>query len=361
MIQFVVIMLFSPSRPEVADASAQVERGPIFDRNGRILAIQTRLDSVTAWRPDIGELQETAALIAPILHLEEREVEERLLSSDGFVTIKRTISPSESEQIEALKQLGKLPGISLRSDWGRSYPEQQAAAHLIGYIGTDNIGLDGIEYFFDDQLSPQSLAHNGAFGNQIYMTIDLNIQHFAEATARQLHDEHEADSVMVLVVETSTGDILASATTPGFDPNNFVKFDNSTRKNRPISYIYEPGSVFKIFSMATILERGGIDLADTFDTSGGYNNPVEGFEIGDLNDYGVLNVAGIIKYSSNVGAAYAAETISRNQLYGGLQSFGFGQESGIELNGEERALLRPARTLVGALESRQYPLVRRWG
>ena len=112
-------------------------------------------------------------------------------------------------------------------------------------------------------------------------------------------------------------------------------------KNRPISFIYEPGSVFKVFSIATILEQGGIDISDRFDTSGGYNNLAEGFRISDLNDYGVLDAAGIIKYSSNVGAAYASETITRDQLHSGLRNFGFGQKSGIELNGEEHALLRP--------------------
>ena len=141
VLQFFIVMLFAPDQPEAVATPVNVERGPIFDRNGRILAIQTQLDSVTAWRPDITAPQETAELIAPILNLDEREVLERLLSSDGFTTIKRTVSPTESEQIETLKQQGKLAGISLRTDWGRNYPEQQTAAHLIGYIGTDNVGL----------------------------------------------------------------------------------------------------------------------------------------------------------------------------------------------------------------------------
>ena len=339
IVQFLIVMLSAADTASSVDSSSYVERGPIFDRNGRILAIQTQLDSVTAWGPDVVAPQETAELIAPILKLNEREALERLLSSDGFTTIKRTVSPTESEQIAALKQQGKLAGISLRTDWGRSYPEQKTAAHLIGYIGTDNIGLDGIEYFFDDQLAPK--ASDSTFGNQIYTTIDLNIQHFAESVAQRLQSEHTADSVMILVVDADSGDIFASATVPGFDPNSFARSDIAARKNRPISFIYEPGSVFKVFSIATILEHGGITISDRFDTSGGYHNPTEDFRISDLNDYGIVNAAGIIKYSSNVGAAYASETITRGQLHSGLRGFGFGQKSGIELNGEESALLRP--------------------
>jgi cell division protein FtsI (penicillin-binding protein 3) len=127
---------------------------------------------------------------------------------------------------------------------------------------------------------------------------------------------------------------------PNFDPNTFYAFSENERRNRPISFIYEPGSVFKVFSIASFLELGGISMNTTYQTSGGYVNDDLDFVIRDLGDYGRITTEGIIKFSSNVGAAYAAETVPRDAFYQMIKLFGFGEETGIALNGEERALLR---------------------
>lgn len=341
--RFASIMLVESEGGEITSGTdTRSERGPILDRNGRILALQTELDTVTAWTPHVDDPGAVAEVLAEILGSDGRELRERILSSSGYLVIQRTITPSQSERIEEAITDGELPGVRLEPDVGRSYPEKNLASHVLGYVGLGNRGLEGIEYTMDEELQPEPAS--SGFGNQVFLTIDVNIQNEAERLAREARERHQADSVMILAMEAATGEILAYASTPGFDPNRFQAFDANARRNRPISFIYEPGSVFKIFSVASFLELGGIDAEDTFQTSGGYVNRQAGFEIQDLGDYGRITTEGILKYSSNVGAAYASETVTPDSFYHMMKLFGFGEETGLLLNGEERALLRrPSR------------------
>jgi cell division protein FtsI (penicillin-binding protein 3) len=338
------IMLTADSR-EQAPAASELEppeRGPILDRNGRILALQTELDTVTAWTPHIDDPAAVANTLASILGTDSEELRERILSSSGYLVVQRTVTPSQSEAVGAAIEAGNLPGIRLEPDVGRSYPEKDLAAHVIGYVGLGNRGLEGIEYTMDEELQPD--PGEGVYGNQVFLTIDVNIQHELERLAEATRARHDADSVMLLAMDAHSGEMLGYASKPSFDPNRFQAFDESARRNRPISFIYEPGSVFKIFSVASFLELGGIDRGDTFQTSGGYVNETAGFQIKDLGDYGRITTEGILKYSSNVGAAYASETVTAESFYHMIKLFGFGEETGILLNGEERALLRrPSR------------------
>ena len=339
-IQFAILMLFGTDK-SVDVETTFVERGPILDRNGRILAIQTELESVTAWTPDIDDPAETARLLAPILDNPADAILEQLLSTDGFTLLSRAIPQHNSRQIEELQRQGHLAGIGLQPDVGRNYPERHLASALIGYVGIDHTGLSGIEYTQNSYLSPQrNDADSGIlFGNQIFLTIDINVQYIADTLAQRALEENDADSVTIIVMNARDGALLAAASVPGFDPNVFVRYNEERRRNRIISSIYEPGSVFKIFSISSFIELGGIQTSNTFQTSGGYVNPDGNFEILDLNDYGSLNSEGIIKYSSNVGAAYASDTVSKDAFYRMIRLFGFGEKTGIELNGEERALV----------------------
>jgi cell division protein FtsI (penicillin-binding protein 3) len=337
--RFGTVMLAGESPPPPRNGEERPgERGPILDRNGRILALQTELDTVTAWTPHIENPAAVAETLSAILGTEAEELRERILSSSGYLVIQRTVTPSQSEEIEAAIEAGALAGVQLEPDVGRSYPEKDLASHVLGYVGLGNRGLEGIEYTMNEELEPD--PENDGYGNQVFLTIDVNIQHELERLGREARERHDADSVMLLAMEADSGKLLAYASIPGFDPNRFQAFDEDARRNRPISFIYEPGSVFKIFSVAAFLELGGIDPGDTFQTSGGYVNQQAGFEIKDLGDYGDITTRGILKYSSNVGAAYASETVSAESFYHMIKLFGFGEETGILLNGEERALLR---------------------
>ncbi|MFO8043600.1 MAG: penicillin-binding protein [Alkalispirochaeta sp.] len=343
VVRYAIIMIPGSERSSAA-GSTEIERGPILDRRGRVLAIQTRLDTVTAWKPEIDDIDTTARILADILDLSEEELAGRLATADGFLVVQRTITPSQSDRIRSEQQLANLPGIRLEADTGRSYPEREAAAPIIGFTGVDNVGLAGIEYMFSNELMPEvdtrsTVAQSLAMGNQVFLTLDLAIQSAADDLGRELLQEHQADSVMIVVGNLKNGQVLAVSHVPSFDPNHFREYSADEQSNRFVSRIYEPGSVFKVFSVASFLELGGITENDEFDTSGGYVAEDGELVITDLADYGRVTPEEIIKYSSNVGAAYASETVDPGSFYTILTRFGFGRRTGIDLNGEESGLL----------------------
>jgi len=175
------------------------------------------------------------------------------------------------------------------------------------------------------------------YGNQVFLTIDMNIQYESERLAQRALTEHQADSVVLLTMDADTGDILGYASLPTFDPNRFLEYSEAERRNRPISDVYEPGSVFKIFSVGSFLQLGGITQNSLFVTNGVYDRADP--PIHDLANYGTVDTPGIIRLSSNVGAALASESVDGRAFYNMLKLFGFGEETGIELNGEERGLI----------------------
>jgi len=327
----------------------EVERGPILDRNGKLLALQTELNSVEAWLPNVENPDETAKILSENLDdIDFQSLLSNLKSTGGanFYYIKRKISPTENQRIMDLISEGYLKGISIKPEYGRNYPEKELASHVIGYTGTDNVGLDGIEYKFNSVLSPPVISSKQdiIYGNQVYLTIDLNIQYIVEKIAERAYIENKADKVMILVAGAKTGEILSYVSIPTFDPNNFQKYPRKNLENYPVTYTYPPGSVFKIFSVASFLELGGITEEDTFDTTGGYNpdffqnNNIK--PITDLGSYGVLNAEKTLVNSSNVGVAYMSETVEKADYYRLLKNFGFGQVTGIPLNGESNGILR---------------------
>jgi len=320
----------------------EIERGPILDRRGRILAIQTRLDTVTAWKPEIDDLDRTIRTLSSLLQLPIEEVRARFTSTNSFVIVERTITPRQSDAVRAEIAAGNLPGVRLQEDFGRNYPERETAASVIGYVGVDDIGLAGIEYMFSGELIPSPEGMEDAqllMGNQVFLTLDLAIQSFADDFGARILNEYDADQVMITVAHAPTGDLLAMSAQPSFDPNAFREYTAEERRNRIISHIYEPGSVFKVFSLAAFLDLGGIDQDDTFPTTGGYRADDGAFIITDLADYGMVTPREIIKFSSNVGAAYASERVEPGSFYSMLRAFGFGERTGIDLNGEEAGLL----------------------
>ncbi len=344
-LRYAEIMVFTGGgarRAAAQSGAVTTERGPILDRNGKILAIQTELNSVTAWTPDVRDPSRTAQLLADILESDEQRLSELLRESAGYVVLERGISPTQSEQIEELRAERRIPGIHLRAESGRSYPGGPTAAAALGYVGVDNTGLSGIEYAYNEVLSAPAEGRPGEtrYGNQLFLTLDLNIQSMVDEIVQETLDRERARAVTMLAMDAGTGELLAYSSAPSFDPNNFTEYTSAQRQNAAITRIYEPGSVFKVFSIAAIMELGGISGQDRFHTSGGYRPESAAFEIRDIGDYGTIDTEGIIRHSSNVGAAYAAETVDAESFYHMLQMFGFGDKTGIEFSGEERGLLR---------------------
>lgn len=348
LLRFGWIMLGPTEKLTTQDLSLpRAIRGNIYDREGRILAIQTQLNSLSAWLPDMEDPEETAALLSQILDRDQGELLALLSDQEGsrYRYLSRRLTPAQSREVELLKEQGYLKGINLEPEPGRLYPARESAAHVLGYTGIDNVGLDGIEYSYNDQLSPpEILSSNGEIqGNHVYLTLDLNTQYLVEKVCQQAYEEHQPDLLMALILEARTGDILSYVSLPTFDPNRYSRFDLEERANPITTMSYEPGSVFKVFSLASVLELGGITTEDQFDTRGGFNP--EYFQeydiapITDLGNYGVLNLQTTLIYSSNVGTALATERVSQEDFYSMLRNFGFGKAAGIALPGESNGLL----------------------
>ena len=312
-----------------------LERGPILDRNGRILAIQTQLDTVWAWRPEIADAPGSARLLASILNQPVSRMEQMLSPSSGSVTIQRTISPAQSEAIRRAQEQGALVGIRLRLDYGRTYPERSGLGTLLGFVGADGRGLAGIEFEMDSWLQPDGRSRQ--FGDQVFLTIDLSVQHESYRLAERALEEHRAESVTLLTMDARSGDILGYVSVPAYDPNRFFEYADADRRNRLIADVYEPGSVFKVFSVAGMLQLGGIGPTTRFATTGLYRGTDP--PIRDLANYGTIDTTGIIRLSSNVGAAIASESVDARSFYNMLRLFGFGQQTGVLVNGEEAGLL----------------------
>jgi cell division protein FtsI (penicillin-binding protein 3) len=349
--RLVHLMVILPARePGEPLVLPQVERGAILDRRGRILAITTRHQDVSAWAPGITDPRGTAELLGPILSMDAAALQDGWRRRPGYSVIKRRLSGEESAAIAALRGQGKLAGIRLEDGYGRMYPEGRLASTLIGTVGMDNTGLEGIEYTFNDELAPQPVGtdRDTVYGSQVVLTIDAAVQHRVERVARAAFQSTRADSMMVLVLDADTAEVLSWVSLPDFDPNE-VQTGSSTAgrselADRPVTMAFEPGSVFKVFSIASLLELGTIDSSSTFTCRGYYEQPLtdgSSIRIGCIREHGVVDARRILQYSCNAGAAYASDTATNDAFAAALARFGFGRATGVPLPGESAGLLAP--------------------
>ncbi|MAG13882.1 MAG: peptidoglycan glycosyltransferase [Spirochaetales bacterium] len=339
-------MLLTPEIQQNPARRTTVERGPILDRNGRILAIQTELYSVTAWKPEIEDRNRIIDVLGPIIGMDAGSIVAILSRQASFNYIKRKVTQRESDRIKELIDSGELPGIHLQREFSRTYPEENLASHILGIVGVDNEGLEGLELVYNNILSPPIEESNQdiVYGSQLFLTIDVNIQYMAEKLVAKTLDENQADSVMILVMDARNGDLLGYASAPDFNPNVYNSFPPRNRLNRPALSAYEPGSVFKVFTIASMLEIGGVTQQSTFTCNGYYEHPDIPEPINCLGTHGVVNPTAIIKYSCNAGAAYASELVATNMFYDMLRRFGFGSETALPFPGESNGLLtQPAQ------------------
>ncbi|GHV84264.1 hypothetical protein AGMMS50212_16040 [Spirochaetia bacterium] len=303
LINYAIIML-GPVPTVSANTRITADRGHILDRNGRILAIQTRLGNISVWRPGINDIDSEAAILSPLLAMSETEIKEKIeLSGSDFIYLKKQVDQAMVREIKNKIDDGLLVGINIEPVMGRIYPEQELAAQIIGFAGDDNSGLAGIEYAFDEELRAKPGDKQGGIqGNNVVLTIDNNIQYILEEIAEKVLKENEAESVMLMAMAPRTGDILGQAVKPGFDPNLFKESGENLRMNRPAIWAYEPGSVFKVFSIASILDSIAIRPDTFFLCNGRYErttNLGERTVINCLGTHGRVNARSIIILSCN--------------------------------------------------------------
>jgi len=327
-------------------------RGIIYDRAGRELAMSVAVDSVFAVPADVPDLSGTISLISRITNSNPHEILARCKASRTFCWVARKADAETAERIRTLN----LRGIYFQKEPKRFYPKRELAAQVIGYVGTDDEGLSGIEREFDEKLRgrPGQMlisvdAHKRWFGSvekqpepgeNIALTIDQQVQYIAERELDTAMEQAHAESGAVVVENPRTGEILALANRPTFNPNVAREITPEKLKNHAVSDVYEPGSTFKMVTLSAALEEKLTRPDEVIDCQMGaivFN----GMRIRDSKAHGLLSVADVLAESSDVGAIKVGLRLGDERLYKYIRAYGFGQQTGIELPGETRGLTKP--------------------
>jgi cell division protein FtsI (penicillin-binding protein 3) len=335
------------------------ERGIIFDRNGEKLAASIMVDSVCADPSKISNPAEVAEKIASVLHAEKDPILKKLSGSKNFCWLARKIRPDEAKKIESLN----IEDVYLVKEPKRFYPNGELAGRLIGFVGLDCVGLEGLELKYDNYLrgAPEKLTWaRDARGKRLFpriektstkqdegyhllLTIDSRIQHIVESSLTEAITEKGAKGGFAIVMDTKTGEVLALADKPGFNPNKFSSYGNGKGINRIISDCFDPGSTFKPFLAAGALEENIVTETSRFNCENGmYVVADRVIHEANRKKYGALSFYEILKYSSNIGCVKISEKLGKENFYHYITQFGFGSKTGIDLPGESGGLLRPA-------------------
>jgi cell division protein FtsI (penicillin-binding protein 3) len=331
-------------------------RGLILDRDGRELARSLDVDSFVAEPTDEKfDPRETAKQFAAVLGLDESSLRARLeeaqKSKRRFEWLARQVDPEPAARIHELK----LAGVRAVKEPKRYYPNGALAAHVLGYVGTDDSGLGGVELYQNAALAGaagktisyrdarnkvfDSVEVEAQLGQSIVLTIDQNIQYQAERAVAEAMEQTRAKSATALVLEPHTGEILALVNAPTFDPNNARNIGEDVRKNQALQNIYEPGSTFKVVAYSAAIEEKLVRPTDLIDCQMGSIN-LFGRTVRDTHAYGTLTITEALAKSSNVAAIKLGLRLGKDRMYDYMKRFGFGERTGIELKGETRGIVR---------------------
>ncbi len=326
-------------RPESVQPRIMTERGSILDRNGKILAVQTTLYNIAITRSAIEDKELFAGSVGSACSIPEGELLSRLNEEGAdFFYLKKKISEGEKAAIAEVVSRNRLRGIRLEPVMSRTYPENSLASHIVGFLGDDGQGLTGVEYSFQDILSPP-VAADGTVkeGYNVMLTIDGSLQYELEKIAADTMKKTKAEAVMMIAASARSGEILAYISDPSANLNAFTTSSESERKDRPALYAYEPGSVFKIFSVAALMDLGASSNGSLYLCDGGYSMTTssgETINIKCLDHHGWVTPRDVIRFSCNDGMAQMAEKAEPADFEKKLRAFGFGSKTGIELPGE---------------------------
>jgi len=328
-------------------------RGTIYDRNGKILAINMEVPSVFGEPRVIADPRATAAKLAHVLQTDARQMEARLKSGRDFVWLERRLGLENAERLQSLS----LPGVGLVPEGRHFYPKGTLLAQVLGFANIDNQGLEGLERRYDAQLAgerghliverdalgravfPKGLNYLGPSpGKDLILTIDEMLQYATEQELDQVVTRTRAEGGMAIILEPKTGAVLALAVRPTFDPNS-PGADPSLWRNRAITDSYEPGSTFKLVAAAAALEEKLFTPTDMIYGEDG-KFLVENTIVHDHHKNGWMTFAEVIHKSSNIGIIKVAQQLGPEKLGAYVAAFGFGQKTDVDLNGEVRGLLK---------------------
>ena len=333
---------------------APAKRGEIYDRNGRLLAYSVDADSIYAVPNQVKDKAAAAQKLCVVLKgcdpAERAAIAKSLNRQGPFAYIKRRVGPTEAHAVAALG----LEGIGFAKESKRFYPNRELASHLIGYAGMDNVGLGGVEAAYDKvvrgregRLLVQADARGRAFsrlerlptaGGSIELTIDAQLQHIAERELRAGVKEHRADAGTAVVMDPNTGEILAMANWPTFNPNTYRDFPETARRNRAIQDLYEPGSTFKIVTASAAIEEHLFNTQEIIDVSAGLIR-IGHRVVDDMHRYGPLSFTDVLVKSSNVGAIKIGARVGAERMNLYVRRFGFGRPTSRDFQGESGGIV----------------------
>jgi len=340
-------------------------RGVLYDRNLHELAMTVQADSIYAVPNEIDDNQAAAHALAPLVHADLEDVETgedrilaRLDKGKDFAWVARRVTPEVAARVREFIAAKGMKGIYFQKEFERFYPDNEIAAQVLGYVGVDDNGLGGLEQKFDGQLhgEPGQMytavdAHSRVMGSterepepgqNLELTIDENIQFLAERALDHAMERTQAANGTVVVQDVHTGQILALAIRPTFNPNEFRHTTPALLRNHAVSDVYEPGSTFKLVTYSAALEQGVTTPDDMIDCQGGQITLFGRVIHDDKSDhYGVITVHEALEHSSDVAAVKLALKVGPDRFYSFIRDFGFGSRPGTELPGETRGLLRP--------------------
>jgi cell division protein FtsI (penicillin-binding protein 3) len=355
-------------RQQQRTTEVAAKRGIIYDRAGRELAMSVSVDSVFAVPADIPDLAGTISLVARITKADPRELLAKCKAARTFCWLARKADAETADRIRSMN----LRGIYFQKESKRFYPKRELSAQVLGYVGMDDEGLSGIERANDDELHGKpgrmlisvdarrkwfgSVEKQPDPGENVVLTIDEKIQYIAERELETAMQQTHAESGTVVVENPKTGEILALANRPTFNPNLARDITPQKLKDHAVSDVYEPGSTFKVVTIAAALEEKLTHPNEVFDCQMG-SIVINGMRIRDSKPHGLLSVAGILAESSDVGAIKIALRLGEERFYKYIRAFGFGQHTGIELPGETRGLSKPlnrwSKVSIGAISMGQ--------
>ncbi|MDA8123347.1 MAG: penicillin-binding transpeptidase domain-containing protein [Deltaproteobacteria bacterium] len=341
-------------------------RGAILDRVGNELAVSVATKSIFIQPDKLKSTDSVAELLARRVSRPVSEIRKLLSSKKSFLWVKRQMPSSSAE--EAVREIreavgtdkrGGDDGIGIVEEPKRFYPNRELASSLLGFTDLDSTGIEGVEKSLDKYLkgepaflmcerdargriivpSTTEVAVNSR-GDSVSLTIDRNVQHLAESELREAVEGHNARGGIALVMRPKTGEVLAMATLPTYNPNAVAGGAPEARKNRALTDMFEPGSTFKVFTLAAAMEMGNVKTSDSiFCENGSYR--YAGRVLHDTHGKGWLTVPEVLKYSSNIGASKISERMDPDRFHDMIRSFGFGTKTGIELIGEVGGIIPP--------------------
>ncbi|MBU1237545.1 MAG: penicillin-binding protein 2 [Gammaproteobacteria bacterium] len=332
-------------------------RGRILDRYGDVLAISTPVKAIWAIPEDARLSPAQSRQLAKLLEMNVREINRKLASEKDFVFLKRQIPPDVADKIAALG----LPGIHDQREYRRYYPSGDATAHVLGFTGVDDTGQEGVELAMNDLLNGKpgsrrvikdrrgeivedvESIHAPQEGRDVTLALDAKIQYLAYSQLRKAVFEHKAKAGGVVVLDVKTGEILALANMPTYNPNNRGRLVGAQLRNRAFTDTFEPGSTFKPFTAALALEKGRFHFNTPIDTSPG-RLTIGSATIHDAHKHEVLTLAEVVQKSSNVGVAKVALTFAPKEMWQMFDDLGFGVPLKLGFPGEVGGRLRPAQT-----------------